>query len=167
MAGRWRSQLPGIELGPRGDVSPVGRIIKRTTPVSQATSRPDPDPSRIWQADEGRISPTAGGQTREGTPTASQYSLRKTQARTYRWERAIGPGVRPATSHTRAPATDTGTRRDDPREGRTSDSNDGRTNSVQTKDKTLQAQIRGYLPRTREYYYCMMLLNFFYNFLCY
>ena len=80
--------------------------------------------------DEGRVSPMAGRQMREGTPTASWYPLRKTQARACRLERTAGPGVRPATSHTRATATDTGTRHDDPREGRTSGYGDSRPNSA-------------------------------------
>ena len=72
------------------------RIDAHTTPVSQATTRPDPGLTRLRQPDEGRVSATAVGRRRKSSPTASRYYLRDTQNRTYRWERAAGPGVRPA-----------------------------------------------------------------------
>ena len=94
----------------------IARVNRRITPVCQETSIPDSEPARLRQADKGHISPTAGG--RRATPMASRYPLRNTQARSYRRERAVGPSMRLATSHTRATATDTGTRSDAPRERR-------------------------------------------------
>ena len=83
------------------------RTIEHTTPVSQATARPDPELTRLRQADEGGTSPTAGGWRKESSPTASCYHLRSTQTRTYWWERAAGPGVRLATSPAKGTATET------------------------------------------------------------
>ena len=82
------------------------RIDAHTTPVSQATTRPDPELTRLRQADEGRVSPTVVGRRRESSPTASRYYLRDTQTRTYWRERAAGPGVRPATSPAKGTATE-------------------------------------------------------------
>ena len=83
------------------------RTIKCTTPVSQATSRPDLELTRLRQADEGRVSPTAGGRRRESPPTASCYHLRNIQTCTYRRERAAGPGMRLATSPAKGTTTET------------------------------------------------------------
>lgn len=109
------------------------RTNERTTPVSQATSRPGAELTRLRQADEGRVSPTAGGRRREAaqaTPTASRYHLRDTQTRTYRRERAAGPGVRPVTSPLKGRATNMGTKRDALREERNRVVDVGRINSA-------------------------------------
>ena len=54
--------------------------------------------------------------------------------------------MRPATSHTRASATDTGTGRGDPREGRTSDIRDGRTNSARTETQVEELTMQPSVP---------------------
>ena len=83
------------------------RTNERTTPVSQATSSPDSELTRLRQVDEGRVPPTAGGRRREPSLTASRHYLRNTRTRTCRRERAAGPGVRLATSPTTGTATET------------------------------------------------------------
>ena len=83
-----------------------------TSPVCQATSRPDSELAGFRQAEEGHVSPTADGRRRESSPTASRYLLRNTRARAYRRVTTAGPGARPATSPARAMATKTGPRRD-------------------------------------------------------
>lgn len=132
MAGERRCELPAPVANGWGDASPVvfARTIERTTPVSQATVRADPELTRLRQADEGRVSPTAGGRRRESSPTASRYLLRSTQTRTYRRETAAGPGVRLATSPAKGTATET-------RSGRRSSSHikaKNLTNGPQEKD---------------------------------
>ena len=109
MAGERRCELPAPVVNFWGDASPVAlaRTITRTTPVSQATSRPDLELMRLRQADEGRVPPTAGGRRRESSPTASRYHVRSTQTRTYWRKRAAGPGVRLATSPAKGTATET------------------------------------------------------------
>ena len=113
MAGERRCEVPVSIASGGGDASPVAfaRIDVHTTPVSQATTRPDPELTRLRQADKGRVSPTAVGQKRELSTAASQYYLRDTQTRTYRRERAAGPVVRPATSPAKGTATETRSRR--------------------------------------------------------
>ena len=138
MTGRKRCELRRTKLGQWGDASSVASCTntnKRTALACQAALSPDSELERVRQADEGRVSPTTSGRLREGTPTASCYPLRKAQARTYRREKTTGPGARSATSHTRATATDTGIRRGDWCEGRTSGFSNGRLNSARTVPK--------------------------------
>ena len=71
-----------------------------TSPVCQATSRPDSELAGFRQAEEGHVS-----------PTAFRYLLRNTRARAYRRVTTAGPGARPASSPARAMATKTGPRR--------------------------------------------------------
>ena len=108
MAGQRRCELP-TAVASWGDAFSVAfaRTNERTTPVSQATSSPDSELTRLRQADEGRVPPTAGGRWRESSPTASRHYLRNTRTRTCRRERAAGPGVRLATSPTTGTATET------------------------------------------------------------
>ena len=95
--------------------------------VSQAASRPDLELSRLRQADEGRVSPTAGGRMREGTPTASQYPLRKTQPAGGRERR----GQREASHLThKGDSYRYGNQTRWPCKGRTSGYGDGRPNSA-------------------------------------
>ena len=84
----------------RGDATSRGN--RYTTPVCQVSHKPGSELTRLRQAEEGRVSPTADGRKRESSsPTAScRYPLRS---------RTRGaPVVRPATSHTtvKAPATE-------------------------------------------------------------
>ena len=85
----------------RGDASSGNLATKdnSTTPVCQATTGPGLEPTRLRQADEGCVSPTAGGRKRApAAPTASHYFLRSSQAPICAGDTCAGPGMRPATS---------------------------------------------------------------------
>ena len=85
----------------RGDASSGNLTTKNnsTTPVCQATTGPGPEPMRLWQADEGCVSPKAGGRKRTpAAPTASRYFLRSSRAPICAGDTRAGPGMRPATS---------------------------------------------------------------------
>ena len=101
----------------RGDAtsSAVGVGTRHITPVGQATQRLGSEIAGLRQAEEGRVSPTADGQRRESSPTASCYNLKNTRTRACRRVTAVGPGVRLATSPARATASKTGNGRDTPR----------------------------------------------------
>ena len=94
----------------RGDAasSAIAEDSDCTTPVCQATSKPDLELVRLRQAEEGRVSPTVGRRTRESSPTASRYFLRNTRARTCQRVTQVGPGVRLATLPAKRRATRTG-----------------------------------------------------------
>ena len=69
------------------------------------------EPTGLRQAEEGRVSPTAGGRKRAPTaPTASRNFLRSTQIPTCTGASSAGPGMRPATSSTKAMARETRSR---------------------------------------------------------
>ena len=115
MAGCRRcEQRTTKETNRRGGVtsSAVAEDNDCTLPVCQATSMPDSELAGLQQAEEGRVSPTAGMRTRESSPTATCYPLRNTQARTCRRVMRAGPGVRLATSLVKGKAKKTGFRRD-------------------------------------------------------
>ena len=128
MAGRRRcEQTATKKTSRRGDAasSAIAEDSDCTTPVCQATSKPDLELARLRQAEEGRISPTAGRRTRESSPTASRYFLRNTRARTCWRVTQVGPGVRLATSPAKARATRTGSGHDVSYSDRRRDGNSG------------------------------------------
>ena len=85
----------------RGDASSgnLARKNNSTTPVCQAITGPGPEATKLQQADEGCVSPTAGRRKRApAAPTASRYFLRSSQAPICAGDTRAGPGMRPATS---------------------------------------------------------------------
>ena len=108
MAGRRRcEQTATKKTSRRGDAasSAIAEDSDCTTPVCQATSKPDLELARLRQEEERRVSPTAGRRMTESSPTASHYFLRNTRARACRWVTQVGFDVRLATSPTKARAT--------------------------------------------------------------
>lgn len=95
----------------RGDTvsGEFAQTSRSTTPVvSLATTGPDLEPTGLRQAEEGRVSPTAGRRMRaRAAPTASRYFLRSTQTPTCAGAMSAGPGMRPATSSMKATARET------------------------------------------------------------
>ena len=88
-----------------GAVGELEQTSSSTTLVSLATTGTGSEPTGLQQAEEGRASPTAGGQRRVATaPTASRYFLRSTQIPTCAGVSSAGPGIRPATSATKTTA---------------------------------------------------------------
>ena len=115
------------------DSTDTGTGHYNITPVCQVASRSDSGLARIRQAEEGRVtreSPTADGQRRDSSPTAScRYSLRSrsSRTRTPTWETRGGPGVRLATSPAKGRAMKTGSRSDaSRREGQKTEDRDAR-----------------------------------------
>ena len=107
---RQRCELTSsVKTSRRGDAtsSAVGVGTRHITPVGQATQRLGSKIAGLRQVEEGCVSPTADGRRRESSPTTSCYNLRNTRARACRRVIAVGPGVRFATSPTRATATKT------------------------------------------------------------
>ena len=93
------------------------REFHHSTPVCRATRQPGSVLAGHRQAEEGRASPTADGQTRELSPMASRFPLRNTQACACQRDKSTGPGVRLAPLPARVSATNTGSRRDEARGG--------------------------------------------------
>ena len=85
--------------------------VHHDPPVLRVTRQPGSVLAGHRRADEGRVSPTANGRRRELSPTTSHYHLRNTQARACRRDKTTVPGVRLASLPSRAPATNTGSRR--------------------------------------------------------
>ena len=114
MASRRRCEtLTATSTSRRGGA--VGGELAQTssskTSVSLATTGSDSEPTGLRQAEEGRVSPTAGGRRRVlRGPTASRYFLRSTQIPTCAGVSGAGPGLRPATSSTKATASETRSR---------------------------------------------------------
>ena len=112
MASRRRCETSKATSTSRRGGGAVGgesaQTSRSTTLVSLATSGPDSEPTGLRQAEEGRVSPTAGGRRRVPTaPAASRYFLRSTQTPTCTGVPSAGPGMRPATSSMKAPAKET------------------------------------------------------------
>ena len=105
----------------------------RTTPVCQAISSSGSELARLWQAQEGCVSPMADRRGRESSPMASCYLLSNTQALTCRRVTWARPGMRLATSPVKTRGYNTGSRRYASHEGRNRVSNGDRGRLAHTR----------------------------------
>ena len=115
MASGSRCDTSKATLNGRGGDAPNENLTTRnnsTTPVCRATTGPDSELTGLRQADEGCVSPTAGGRKRApAAPTTSRYFLRSSRAPPCAGDTRAGPGMRPATSSITVAAKKTRSRR--------------------------------------------------------
>ena len=111
MASRYRCEfVKATSTSQRGGAvsGELAQTSSSTTPVSLGTIGPVSEPTALRQAEEGHVSPMAGGRRKVTTaPMASRYFLRSTQIPTCTGDSSAGPGMRPTTSSTKATARET------------------------------------------------------------